>query len=113
MSSGEGPQGGAISQSENCRRQRATRQLLGQGVAFQSCIDPDLARRCLYQFLETTDHGLLGASGAGNRIGLCQLRMVQCQRQNSANTIDSYAGVHWAAFLLVMNMILLPSVGPY
>src|SRR5664280_1876876 len=82
----------AIRRSADRRPRRATCELLAQGVTFQPGADPDLARRCLYQFPETTDHGLLGASGAGDRVGLSRLRMVQSQRQERAIAIDKYAG---------------------
>jgi hypothetical protein len=90
--------------SANRRPQRATRKLLDQRVTVQPGVDPDLARRCLYQFFETIDHGLLGASGAGDRVSLYRLPMSSANDKSARLQLICTQALHWAAFLLVMNI---------
>lgn len=83
---------------------------MDQGTAFQSGIDPHNTRSCLYEFFETTDNRLLGDSCASDRADCVGAGWPGANDKNARLRLIFTQALHWFAFLLVMNMMLLPSV---
>ena len=77
--------------------------------AVRACAGSDSLRSCLHDLLAATDQGLLGSPRPIHRTGLHQCWQNASDRADRWRLVITQA-LHWLAFVVVINMLLLPTV---